>query len=145
MFIPWRTWTGRTSSTGISSEKYSISRVCPTCGSVGVKLIGQSITVPFGRDRACVNCGTRYAPRQSKGAGVFFIVVGILIVFPFGFSAVGAAMALLQLHPDKAYQPTIGSVVCPGIIAAVGGWFVHHGARAFRRPSQRRTKRDSHE
>ena len=132
IFIPWRTWTGRTSS-HVSSEKYPISRVCPMCGSGGNRVIGQSITVPFGRDRECVNCSIRYAPPQCKSAGIAFILVGVLILIPFGFGTVDAILALLHLNRDPDYHPTLSSALCPGCIALVGIWFFFYGLRAFRR------------
>jgi len=130
--IPWRTWTGRNKS-HVSSEKYPISRVCPKCGSGGFRVIGESITVPFGRDRECVNCSTRYAPRQRKSAGIAFILLGLLIFLPFGFAAGDAILALLHLNRDPDYHPSFSSALCPGCIALLGGWFVFHGCRAFAR------------
>ena len=127
----YRSWN---SPSNLSSEKYPISRVCPKCGSGGYRLLGQSITVPFGRDRECVNCSTRYAPRQGKPAGIAFILLALFLIVPFGISATAATLALLHLHSDKDYQPTLGSALCPALIALAGLWFLHHGLRAFRHP-----------
>ena len=132
--IPWRTWTGRYSS-NISSEKYPISRVCPKCGSDCYRALGDSITVPIGKDRECLHCGTRYAPKPSRKSAIVFLFVGLFITIPFALAAGDNLLALLHLHADKTYHPDIWSALCPAMIALVGIWFIRQGLIAFKRHS----------
>ncbi len=128
----YRSWN---SPSNVSSEKYPISRFCPKCGSGGYRLLGQSITVPFGRDRECVNCSTRYAPRQGKPAGIAFILLALFLISPLRHLRHRhrpPSPSSTHLHSDKDYQPTLGSALCPALIALSAGlWVPPPAASAF--------------
>ncbi len=63
---------------------------------------------------------------------MWFILIGLILLIPFGAAAGDALLGMLHLHPDAQYQPGFLSVLCPGVIALLGGWFVYYGVRAFR-------------